>query len=143
MRDHLALSGTCRALRACYDDVALIAVLGRRPLRVHGVVEPARCLEVHWPRVCDDEVCTHGACTCEAILGKLATRSVTSPPPVSPSPKRALLMTIHNPERSLSLTQASRIYGVRASLRDRADIAGLEQAGPRQAAAQPEGISRA
>lgn len=113
MRDHLALSGSCRALRACYDDHVWLAVLGRRPMRNHGAVEAKRCFQTHWPRPCAVDTCVHVACTCETILGRLATSSAVARAPLRPSPKRAVIATIHDPHRTLSLTEASRLYGVR------------------------------
>ena len=109
LRDHLALGGTCHAIRNMYTDEVWEALLGHRPMPKRGQHQSIDC---------------HGDCVCERVLRTMATAEpgqtehilVIGYDGVPQTPKEQAVLIVHDPERSLTQSQARRIYAVRLGL---------------------------
>lgn len=106
LRDHLALGATCHAIRAMYTDEVWEALLAHRPMPVGGQHQKIDC---------------HDDCVCERVLRTMATAEgghtehilVIGYDGVPQTPKDQAISLVHDPERSLTQSQARRIYAVR------------------------------
>ena len=120
LRDHLAIGATCHNLRNLYTDEVWEALLGHRRMPERGQHQSIQC---------------HDDCDCERVLRTMATAEpgqresllTIAYDGVPQTPREQAVAIVHDPQRSLTQSQARRIYAVRQRARRSADHAGLDQ----------------